>query len=122
LLAALLLVDYTLQSSMGLSDLVADLESAVGKWRFRRIDLPLNRESRALVEERLHTIQWPREIASLRVTNVVPVDGTRVEFVDGSWLLIRNSGTEPLLRIYAESHDTETVDALLLGARTLLGV
>ena len=122
LLAALLLVDYTLQSGMGLSDLIDDLEKAIGKWRFRRIDLPLNKEGRGEVDERLHGMQWPREIASLRVTNVVPVDGTRIEFVDGSWLLIRNSGTEPLLRIYAESHDTETVDALLLGARTLLGV
>jgi phosphomannomutase len=122
LLAALLLIDYTLQTGTALSELINELETAIGKWRFRRIDLPLNRESRAEVEARLHVMKWPKEIASLRITNVVPVDGTRVEFVDRSWLLIRNSGTEPLLRIYAESHDTETVDALLLGARTLLGV
>ena len=122
LLAALLLIDYTLQTGTALSDLVKEMESAIGTWRFRRIDLPLSQGSRTEVEARLHAMQWPKEIASLRIINVVPVDGTRVEFVDGSWLLIRNSGTEPLLRIYAESHDTETVDALLLGARTLLGV
>ncbi|HEX3722274.1 MAG TPA: phosphoglucomutase/phosphomannomutase family protein [Nitrolancea sp.] len=122
LLAALLLVDYTLQSGMSVSDLINDLESAIGKWRFRRVDLPLSRESRAAVEERLGTLEWPGEVASLRVKDVVQTDGTRVEFVDGSWLLIRNSGTEPLLRVYAESHDAETVDALLLGARTLVGV
>ena len=122
LLAALLLIDYTLQTGTALSDLISEMESAIGKWRFRRIDLPLRQESRIEVETRLHLMEWPKEIDSLRIINVVEVDGTRVEFVDGSWLLIRNSGTEPLLRIYAESHDSETVDALLIGARTLLGV
>ena len=121
-LAALLLIDYTLQSGHGLTTLLDDLESAVGHWRFRRVDLPLTKEDRASIEDRLHVIEWPRQLAGLPVVNVVDVDGTRIEFIDGSWLLIRGSGTEPQLRIYAESHDTALVDALLIEARGLLGV
>ncbi len=61
-------------------------------------------------------------MASLSLVNVVEVDGTRVEFSDGSWILARWSGTEPVLRLYAEAHDLETVDELLMGTRSLLGV
>lgn len=122
LLAALLLIDYTLQSGRSISELLEDLEDAIGVWRYRRLDLPLIPERMAEVEERLSEVKWPKEIASLPVSEVVDVDGTRVLFADGSWLLIRGSGTEPILRFYAEAHDAETVDALLLGARTLVGV
>ena len=121
-LAALLLIDYTLQSGMTITELIEDLESAIGVWRFRRVDLPLARDERDAFFERLSGAQWPRSMSNLTVTNVVQVDGTRVEFADGSWILVRISGTEPLLRIYAESHDTELVDALLMEARLILGV
>ncbi len=121
-LAALLLIDYTLQSGMTISELIEDLENAIGVWRFRRVDLPLARDERDAFFERLSGVQWPRSMSNLTVTNVVQVDGTRVEFADGSWILVRISGTEPLLRIYAESHDTDLVDALLMEARLILGV
>jgi phosphomannomutase len=121
-LAALLLIDYTLQTGMSLTELIEDLEQSIGTWRFRRLDLPLTKEDRAEIEERLHGLEWPREMVNLNIVNVVEVDGTRVEFADGSWLLIRGSGTEPLLRIYAESHDSDTVDALIMDARGRLGV
>jgi phosphomannomutase len=122
LLAALLLIDYTLQTGRTISELVEDLENEIGVWRSRRIDLPLSQESRAEVDERLSQVRWPKEIATVPVVEISEIDGTRIQFADGGWLLIRNSGTEPLLRLYAEAHDVETVDALLLGARTLLGV
>ncbi len=122
LLAALLLIDYTLQSGRSLTELVDDLEASIGSWRFRRVDLPLTNDDRRLIDERLHLLQWPRQLASRTVENVIDVGGTRIEFADGSWLLIRFSGTEPLLRIYAESHDTDAVDTLILEARDLLGV
>jgi phosphomannomutase len=98
------------------------LESAIGTWRFRRVDLPLTREDRAALEQHLYQIAWPATLANLAVTNVIAVDGTRIELADGSWVLIRGSGTEPLLRLYAEAHDSDTVDALLMSARAVLGV
>ncbi len=122
LLAALLLIDYTLQSGRSLTELVDDLETSIGSWRFRRVDLPLTKDDRRLIEERLHLLEWPLQLASRTVENVIDVGGTRIEFADGSWLLIRFSGTEPLLRVYAESHDTDAVDTLILEARGLLGV
>ncbi len=122
LLAALLLIDYTLQSGNSLTELVEDLENLIGEWRYRRIDLPMTRENREALEQHLHTLEWPSSLASFKIKNVVEVDGTRIELDDGSWILIRGSGTEPLLRLYAESHDAEMVDALLMAARGLIGV
>ncbi len=121
ILASLLLIDFILQSGMSLTELIDDLEQAIGTWRFRRVDLPLARDERDAFVDRLSGVQWPRTMSDLAVTNVVEVDGTRVEFADGSWLLVRISGTEPLLRIYAESHDVQLVDSLLMEARLLLG-
>ncbi len=121
-LAALLLIDYTIRSGKRLSQLVEELEESIGAWRYRRIDLQLTREDRPAIEERLRQVSWPAMMASLSVVNVVEVDGTRVEFGDGSWILVRWSGTEPVLRVYAEAHDMETVDELLIGTRGLLGV
>jgi phosphomannomutase len=122
LLAALLLIDYTLQTGLTISELVADLENAIGVWSSRRVDLPLSQERQIEVAERLAAATWPKDIASLPVVDVSDYDGLRFRFTDGSWLLVRQSGTEPLLRLYAEAHDIDTVDALLLGARTLIGV
>jgi len=50
------------------------------------------------------------------------LDGYRFHLDDGSWLLIRLSGTEPLLRFYAESSSQEQVEKLLKAGRKLAGV
>ena len=122
LLAALLLIDFTLHTGLTISELVAELENATGVWRSRRIDLPLGPERQIEVAERLSEGRWPKEIGSIPIDEVSDYDGIRLRLADGSWLLLRPSGTEPLIRLYAEAHDVETVDALLLTARTLIGV
>ena len=61
----------------------------------------------------------PERIAGLRVAAIDKLDGVRYRFDDGGWLLIRPSGTEPLLRVYAEARDGETVHALLEAGAAL---
>jgi phosphomannomutase len=55
----------------------------------------------------------PQEIAGVTVDDVQTVDGVKYYLNDGSWLLIRPSGTEPVLRVYAEASDDGRVQALL---------
>jgi phosphomannomutase len=55
----------------------------------------------------------PKAIARYRVERVVTIDGYKFFFSDGSWLLIRASGTEPLVRFYAESSSQERADELV---------
>ena len=61
----------------------------------------------------------PAEIGGVAVREVVTVDGVKYLMADDGWLLIRPSGTEPVLRVYAEAHSPETVQALLTEGRSL---
>lgn len=62
----------------------------------------------------------PAELAGRAVFDTVSVDGFKLLFEDGSWILIRPSGTEPKLRVYAESPDQEALPGLLTAGRELL--
>jgi len=61
-------------------------------------------------------------VAGLPLAGVRDIDGVKLEFEDGSWLLLRPSGTEPLLRLYAEARSPDDVDALLAAGREFLGI
>jgi phosphomannomutase len=62
----------------------------------------------------------PDEIAGVAVTDVNTVDGFKIALGDGTWLLVRPSGTEPKLRIYAEAGSVDRVDELLAAGRDVL--
>jgi len=64
----------------------------------------------------------PKSIEGIKVARLDTQDGFRFILADNSWLLIRFSGTEPILRIYAETNDTERVKRLLQFGRQLAGV
>jgi phosphomannomutase len=61
----------------------------------------------------------PRELAGYRVAGVETTDGTKLLFDDESWLLFRQSGTEPMLRIYAEATSAAKVEELLAAGEQL---
>ena len=64
----------------------------------------------------------PREIGGRRVERTNRIDGVKFIFADGSWLLLRPSGTEPVVRIYAESESAKDLEVLLeQGHKFLLG-
>jgi phosphomannomutase len=64
----------------------------------------------------------PRELAGIPLVSINTADGVKYLLADDSWLLIRPSGTEPVLRVYAEAHTPETVQTLLTAGRTLADV
>ncbi|MWV41867.1 phosphoglucomutase/phosphomannomutase family protein [Natrialba sp. INN-245] len=67
------------------------------------------------LEERI-----PDAVAGTAVEDVNTADGFKLQLVDGSWLLVRPSGTEPVLRVYAEATDGDRVDELLAAGEELL--
>ena len=81
----------------------AQLEDEVGfHSKYDRIDLPLaSMEVRAKLVETLESDPL-QEIAGQAVADCLTIDGYKFRLVDGSWLLIRFSGTEPVLRLYCE--------------------
>jgi len=119
LLSALYVLEAVVESGQDLSDLYAQLQGKTGfHSEYDRIDLPLaNMEARdqlitALDREPL------REIAGKQVTDCNTMDGYKFRLEDGSWLLIRFSGTEPVLRLYCESSTLDRVDEILAWAKS----
>ena len=112
ILSGLLLLEMMALSGKSLSELLQLLEFKVGSHYYDRIDIRINADQKNCLIERLVSSP-PVSIGGKKVLNSDNTDGFRYTFDDeGSWLLIRFSGTEPLLRIYAEcqnSHDTQTI-------------
>lgn len=112
LLMALLLCEMVAQNKKPLSALVAELEASYGKFYYERKDMRLAPEQAAGLKEVLPTLE-PKTIADKTVACSTTQDGFYAEFDDDSWVLLRLSGTEPLVRVYAESSEPETKEALL---------
>ena len=105
-----------------LAAILSQMHRRFGRWQFQRADWVL---SQPLSRNRLR--KWT-ESPSLRrwrlpgagtVAEVQTIDGAKIIFEDKSWLLLRPSGTEPLLRIYAEARDWKTLSALLRLGRSI---
>lgn len=112
LLMNLLLCELMAESGKTLGELVADLEGKYGKEYYARRDLRLAAE----VTEALRTVLPglnPPMVAGRKPASVSHMDGLRMEFDDESWLLLRPSGTEPVVRVYAEAPTVEERDSLL---------
>jgi len=62
-----------------------------------------------------------KDISGLKVKEMITVDGTKFIFEDGSWMLIRPSGTEPLLRLYVEAGSEEDVEKLIRAGKDFIG-
>jgi phosphomannomutase len=77
------------------------------------VDLHVTEKEKASIMNRYK--KGVKNIAGFTVTGRKDTDGHKL-FVDGGWVLIRASGTEPLIRFYAEAESMEKVDALLNAA------
>ncbi|MFH2103984.1 MAG: phosphoglucomutase/phosphomannomutase family protein [Chloroflexota bacterium] len=109
----LLLVELIAASGKSLSALVDELLMEVGPAFYERNDLRLSRPvAKAEMVQYLNE-QAPAEIGNVQLVEISNVDGVKYIMQDDSWLLIRPSGTEPVLRVYAEGRSPEMVKALL---------
>jgi len=109
----LLLIEMVAESKKPLHEMVNDLLENVGPAFYERTDLRLKRPVAKAEMTDLLTKQAPAEIGGEKVVDVSTRDGVKYILVDDSWLLIRPSGTEPVLRVYAEGRSQEMVKALL---------
>ena len=109
----LLLVEMIARSGRTLHGLVQELLEDVGPAHYERTDLRLSRPVAKAEMTEFLTKQAPAEIGGEKVSEVSQRDGIKYIMRDDSWLLIRPSGTEPVLRVYAEGRSNEMVKALL---------
>lgn len=118
LLSALYLLETVVKTGLDLGELYRQLQQKTGfSAAYDRIDLPLaSMEVRAKLLEQLQN-QPLKEIAGLAVVNCQTGDGYKFRLADQSWLLIRFSGTEPVLRLYCEAATMEQVHKTLNWAK-----
>jgi len=113
ILMGLLLVEMVARSGTTLHELVNDLLKDVGPAFYERRDLRLSHPvAKKMMVEQLKN-EAPTAIGGESVIEVSDLDGAKYILADDSWLLIRPSGTEPVLRVYAEGRSQEMVEALI---------
>ena len=118
ILSGLMLLEMMVKTGKSVSELLDDLYARVGPHHYDRIDLPFDPANRAGVERRIGASP-PTALGGRRVAQIDTRDGVRFVLEGGGWALIRFSGTEPLLRLYAEAESPDAVRALLSAAREL---
>jgi alpha-D-glucose phosphate-specific phosphoglucomutase len=122
ILAALYFLDFMARTGKRPSELLAELYAKVGAHYYDRLDIALRPEDREKILKRAEQAR-PDAIAGIRVTAVDTTDGFRYTLDGRGWLLLRFSGTEPLVRIYTEVVDDETlVPRVLAAGREIIGV
>jgi phosphomannomutase len=112
ILIGLMLCEMMAVRGKPLGALVQELMDEFGVHEIRRVDMRLSEKEKESVMKRFR--QDVREVGGYAVTERNDTDGHKF-FVDGGWVLVRASGTEPLIRVYAEGGSTAMVDALLDG-------
>ncbi|NIS81821.1 MAG: phosphoglucomutase/phosphomannomutase family protein [Anaerolineales bacterium] len=119
ILIGLLLVEMVASTGKPLDELVAELLAEVGPVNYTRLDLRLSRpiEKHRLVQQLAESA--PDAIGGVSVDEVNTLDGVKYILADDSWLLIRPSGTEPVLRVYAEASTSTMTETLLDYGRSV---
>jgi len=118
ILMALLLLEAMAMSGKGLWALLEETMDEIGHFHYARIDLQIENSAKQELVKGL-AAGGIKNIAGFEVAQVNFSDGFKYIFEDGSWLLIRPSGTEPVLRLYSEANDPAKVATLLQAARDI---
>ncbi|MBT8401085.1 MAG: phosphoglucomutase/phosphomannomutase family protein [Rhodothermia bacterium] len=117
----LLIAEMVVKRGLSLSALVDELYAEFGGHFTHRVDVHTTEEKKRAVLDRLSSGNGPRELAGHGVRETLDMDGYKYVTDDG-WLLVRPSGTEPVLRVYSEAGDTESAEQIVEDAIGQLGV
>ena len=120
ILAGLYFLDFMVRTGKKPTELLKMLFDKVGEHFYDRVDTPFEGERQAREEMILKSN--PKTLGGLKVTELVTVDGFQFKLEDGGWLLIRFSGTEPIMRVYCETTHKDKVKAILEDGLRVAGV
>lgn len=120
ILACLLVAEMVAARNVSLGEMLQQVYSKVGTVASGRIGVKLTPDLQQRLPSKLSS--EVNEFAGRRVTSVNRVDGVKYILEDGSWILMRPSGTEPLVRVYAEASNEQELEVLLeSGRKYILG-
>ncbi|MBL9135832.1 MAG: phosphoglucomutase/phosphomannomutase family protein [Verrucomicrobiales bacterium] len=120
ILAGLLILEMLAGHGRSLAVHLRRLEKELGPHHYGRSDLRVSEQVRMELANAA-AARPPAKIGGVRVAKVETLDGVKYVGVDGSWLMVRASGTEPIVRVYAEATSAGRLEKLLRLGRTLVG-
>jgi phosphomannomutase len=120
ILAGLYMLDFMVRANKKPSQLLKLLFDKVGAHFYDRIDTPFEGDRKSREEKILSSD--PKTIGGLKVTELVTVDGFQFKLEDGGWMLIRFSGTEPIMRVYCETTHEDKLKAILQDGLKIAGI
>ncbi|UCB57662.1 MAG: phosphoglucomutase/phosphomannomutase family protein [Candidatus Omnitrophota bacterium] len=103
ILGGLLLLEMMLSQKKSLKSLLEDTEDEFGSYFYLRKDIKCSLSGKNKIKTKLDKLRKKKTFLNKKITMIKDYDGLKFHLEDGSWILFRLSGTEPLLRIYAES-------------------
>jgi alpha-D-glucose phosphate-specific phosphoglucomutase len=115
ILACLLVAEMVAKRGVSLTEMLDQVYAQVGKLISGRIGVRLTKELQQRLKDKL--AENPATFADRRVTNVDRTDGAKFILEDGTWVLMRPSGTEPMVRVYAEASSEKELEVLLESGR-----
>lgn len=121
ILAGLYMLDFMVRTGKKPTELLDLLFKKVGgEHYYDRIDTPFKGDKQEKIDRILAAN--PVTIGGLKVTELVTVDGFQFRLEDGGWMLIRFSGTEPIIRVYTETMHKDKVQAILKDGLKIAGI
>ena len=120
ILAGLYILDFMVKLNKKPSELLQLLFSKVGAHYYDRVDTPFKGDRK--MREQMILDARPESIGGLKVMNLNTTDGFKFSLEDGGWLLIRFSGTEPIMRVYCETTHKDKVQAILKDGQKIAGL
>ena len=120
ILAGLYFLDFMVQTRKKPTELLKMLFDKVGEHFYDRVDTPFSGDRKT--REQMILDAKPATLGGLKVTELITVDGFQFRLEDGGWLLIRFSGTEPIMRVYCETTHKDKVEAILEDGLRVAGI
>ena len=121
ILAGLYILDMMVRLERKPSELIGLLFEKVGPSYYKRVDTVMQAGDREAKQSMIATAD-PGRIGGLKVTGINRTDGNKFELEDGGWLLVRFSGTEPVVRVYCETTEESRVDPIISDGLKLIGL
>ncbi len=118
ILACFLVAEMVAREGKSIRELLDRLYGEVGKFVTRRDNLRLSPELEIAYKNKITAV--PAEIAGTKVKDIVRVDGTKLLLDDGSWMLFRKSGTEPVVRLYGEANSYARLSEVMAAGRKFI--
>jgi len=120
ILAGLYILDLMVRTGKKPTQLLDLLFAKVGAHYYDRIDTPFTGDRKS--REQMILNANPKTLGGLKVTELITVDGYQFKLEDGGWMLIRFSGTEPIMRVYCETTHEDKVKAILADGLKVAGL